>query len=121
MHSKGKPLLLLGALLVAALGVCAWACDPPGGIINSPGGGATVSGATSVEVGITKSETPVVGVDIYVDDSLLASVAKGTDNVYSYDWDTTKVKNGPHKLYAKIRATGRKDGVTPTVSVTVKN
>ena len=112
--------VLLVVLCTGALGV--WACDPPIIIIHSPGDGGTMSGTTTIEMSVA-SETTVAGVDIYVDDWLLATltITDSIADVYRYDWDTATVEDGTHNLYARARALKRKDGLTPTVTVTVKN
>jgi hypothetical protein len=118
MRAKTFLLALVCVVLAAIVWVAiVWACDPPGGGINSPPGGATVAGTTSVQVSVT-SETEVKGVDLYVDGNLLDSVSK---EPYTYSWDTTKKANGEHELSAKVRATDRPDGSMTPIKVTVKN
>ena len=107
---------LLVVMCVVA-GAIAWACDPPGGGINGPPDGGTVSGMAQIQLTVT-SETEVKGVDIYVDGNLLDSVAK---DPYSYSWDTTKTSNGDHEVSAKVRAKDRPDGQIKPVKVIVKN
>ena len=117
MSSRGKLVVILAALLTAAMAAMVWACLPPWIIIHRPGEGDTVSGTTSIELTVT-SETQVAGVDIYLDEALLTTIAA---EPYKYEWDTTKVANGPHKIYAKAHAVDRADGVSATITLTVKN
>jgi hypothetical protein len=117
MGERARAALIVAVLLCAAAVVAAWACDPPIVIINSPGDGGTVSGTIEIQLSVT-SETDVKGVDIYLDENLLDSL---TTEPYTYKWDTTKAENGAHKIYVKARATDRKDGVSKTITVTVKN
>jgi hypothetical protein len=95
----------------------AWACDPPIIIINSPGGGVELSGTITLDLAVT-SETEVQGVDIYLDGKLLKSL---TEEPYKYQWDTAQTANGSHELYVKARSLDREDGVSETISFTVKN
>jgi hypothetical protein len=113
---KMRVVAVVFALTLCAIAV-AWACHPPVVGVNGIGDGDTVSGAVALEITAT-SESTVVGVDVYVDDALLATL---TTSPYKHDLDTTKLTNGSHKLYAKARAYGRPDGVSPTISFTVKN
>jgi len=112
-----RNLLILAALFVSIAATLAWACDPPYVWMPAPGDGATVSGITTIEVKV-QSETEVQGVDIYLDEALLTTLAA---EPYKYEWDTAKVANGTHTLYAKARALERSDGVSATITVTVKN
>jgi hypothetical protein len=104
-------------VMCAVAGAVAWACDPPGGGINGPPDGGTVSGKTDIQLTVT-SETEVKGVDIYVDGNLLDSLDK---DPYTYSWDTTKASNGSHEISAKVRAVDRPDGAIKPVKVTVEN
>lgn len=103
--------------LTSAVAVAVWACDPPGVIINSPGDGGTVSGTTTIACTV-ESETEVQGVDIYLDDKLLATI---TEEPWEYEWDTTQKPNGSCELYVKARALDREDGVSETITITVSN
>ncbi|MEK7595611.1 MAG: Ig-like domain-containing protein [Patescibacteria group bacterium] len=70
---------------------------PPQVTITSPLEGATLSGVTSIKAN-AMDESGIAKVEFYV-----GSVLNSTDTTtpYSYDFDTAKVPNGPHKLRAK--------------------
>lgn len=128
MYKFGRAILILWILVCLGLLTAVWACDPPSGGINSPPDGATVLGTTTIELAAT-SETEVLGVDIYVDGQLLASLTPKipqTENGHyqgtcEYEWDTTGLPDGTHEMYAKVRAKGRADGITETITITVGN
>jgi len=110
-------ILVMAVLCWGAVAALSWACDPPWGGINGVTGGDTVSGTLKLEVTV-KSETEVKGVDLYVDDKLVASLA---ESPYTYELDTTTLAEGEHTIYAKVRALERADGKSDTISFTVKN
>ena len=116
MQTRVKTVVILVAVLSGVL-VAAWACDPPGVGINSPGDGGTVSGTTTIACTV-ESETEVQGVDIYLDGKLLATI---TEEPWEYEWDTTQKPNGSYKLHVKARALDREDGVSDTITVALKN
>ena len=108
-------------VVVAVLGVVlamAHACDPPIGGINGITENCAVSGTIPLEVEVKRIETTVRGVDLYVDGNLVESINQAP---YRQEVDTTKLKDGDHKLDAKVRALDRPDGVSPTISFKVSN
>ena len=117
-----RQLAWVGVLVVtASLGIwftAAYCCDPPSGGINGIIEDCTVSGTIPVEVEVKRVETTVRGVDLYVDGNLVESLNQAP---YRQEVDTTKLKDGDHKLYAKVRALDRPDGVSSTVSFRVSN
>jgi len=118
MQKRVRAVLVLTALLLAAAVVTTWACpDPPWVWIVTPPTNDTVSGTTLIQVGINE-EVDVTGVDLYLDDQLLTSLISAP---YSYQWDTTKVAEGSHKLRAVAHPKKGKDGKSRRVYVTVKN
>ena len=106
MKRTAKVVIVILALTLLAFLLPAWACHPPCGDFVAPIDASTVSGITTVKMNI-KSDTPVVGVDLYVDEHYIDSDTKAP---YSIDWDTTSVhkhtEGDTHKLSAKIRAKG---------------
>ena len=108
-------------VVVAVLGVVlaiAHACDPPIGGINGIRENCAVSASIPLEVEVKRVETTVRGVDLYVDGNLVESINQAP---YRQELDTTKFKDGDHKVYAKVRSLDRPDGVSPTISFTVSN
>jgi len=105
----------------ATLGIwlaSAYPCDPPTGGINGITPDCTVSGTIPLEVEVKRIETTVRGVDLYVDGNLVESINQAP---YREEVDTTRFKDGDHKLYAKMRALDRPDGVSATISFRVSN
>jgi len=108
-------------VVMATLGIwftAAYPCDPPSGGINGIIENCTVSGTIPVAVEVKGVETTVRGVDLYVDGNLVESLNQAP---YRQEVDTTKFKDGDHKVYAKVRSLDRPDGVSPTISFEVSN
>jgi len=106
---------------VAVLGVVlavAHACSPPIGGIHGITENCAVSGTIPLQVEVKKIETTVRGVDLYVDGNLVESMNQAP---YQQEVDTTKLRDGDHKVYAKVRALARPDGMSPTISFKVSN
>jgi len=110
-------LLVVVAVLGAVLAI-AHACDPPIGGIHGITENCSVSGTIPLQVEVKKVETTVRGVDLYVDGNLVESINQAP---YREEVDTTKLRDGDHKLYAKVRALDRPDGMSPTISFKVSN
>ena len=110
--------VLAVATVFGVLLVIADACDPPDGGINGITEACTVSGTIPLEVEVTRIETTVRGVDLYVDGNLVESIDQAP---YRQEVDTTEFKDGDHKVYAKVRSLDRPDGVSPTISFRVSN
>jgi len=110
--------LLAGAIAIGLVFAIAQACDPPIGGINGIIENCAVSGKIPVEVEVKGVETTVRGVDLYVDGNLVESLNQAP---YRQEVDTTKFKDGDHKVYAKVRSLDRPDGVSPTISFEVSN
>jgi hypothetical protein len=110
--------VLAVATVFAVLLAVADACDPPDAGINGIFENCSVSGTVPVEVEVKAVETTVRGVDLYVDGNLVESINKAP---YQEEVDTTRFKDGDHKVYAKVRSLDRPDGVSSTISFTVSN
>ncbi len=110
--------VLAAAVALGLVFAIAHACDPPIGGIHGIPQNAAVSGKITVEVEVKRVETTIRGVDLYADGNLVESMNQAP---YRQDVDTTKFKDGDHKVYAKVRALDRPDGMSPTISFTVSN
>lgn len=110
--------LLAVAIVLGLVFAIAQACDPPYGGIHGIIENCSVSGTIPVEVEVKAVETTVRGVDLYVDGNLVESINKAP---YREEVDTTRLKDGDHKVYAKVRSLDRPDGVSSTISFTVSN
>ncbi len=83
------------AILIGASSV-AYACHPPIWIL-SPGEGEQLSGGVEIQAGVDE-KAELESVEFLVNGKSIAVV---TTQLLSTQWDTTKVKNGEHKLQAK--------------------
>ena len=110
--------LLAVAIALGLVFAIAQACDPPISGINGIFENCSVSGNIPVEVEVKGIETTVRGVDLYVDGNLVESMNQAP---YQEEVDTTRFKDGDHKVYAKVRSLDRPDGVSSTISFTVSN
>jgi outer membrane protein assembly factor BamB len=90
--------------------------EPPVISIKNPVNNQMVSGNVKIS-GISDDDVEVVSVQVKIDDGGWFN----TSSLYSWthDWDTTKVENGPHTLYARAFD---KDGFMQTnITVIVNN
>ena len=86
--------------------------------IDTPAGGATVSG-DSLTIGVTATDdVGVASVEFRVDGALI-----GTDTSFPYfvQWDTTAASNGTHTLSAEATDLSGNKATSATVTVTVSN
>ncbi|HWT55841.1 MAG TPA: Ig-like domain-containing protein [Candidatus Microsaccharimonas sp.] len=90
---------------------------PPAAVVSNPANGATVSGATSVNV-TASDNTGVARVELYRGTTLIASTPTAP---YSFYWDTTTVANGTYSLTAKAYDAAGNVGTSAAISVTVNN
>ena len=83
--------------------------------IQSPANGATLAGTTRVTAAASPGRGRVTKMEIYIDDSLVAS---GTSPTLSYSWDTSGASSGSHTVVSKAYD-GANLTSTSGVSVTV--
>lgn len=107
------------ARTVAAAAAFAGSPDstPPAATITAPAADATVAGTISVEVTAT-DDTAVAQVRLAVDGAQLAG---DTTAPYSFFWDTRQVANGTHVLVAEASDAAGNVGVSPPVTLTVRD
>ena len=90
----------------------------PTASVTSPTGGSVVSGTISIAanasdaVGVTAAKWYVDGVEV---------VSDYDGAPWIKQWDTTKVVDGSHKIYAKARDAAGNWGSSPSVTFTVRN
>jgi hypothetical protein len=104
------------AVLIALGGCCGIAGAAPMVHVSEPGPAATVTGPTTLGAEATSD---AVSVKWYVDQ---IEVAADTDGApWRRPWDSARIGNGPHKVFAKaVDATGNWAS-SPSVSFTVDN
>src|SRR5207247_7311830 len=68
--------------------------------VTSPATGATVNGSVTITANATDIGSGVTSVAFYVDGALLSTDATSP---YSASWNTKKVINGTHTIYAVAR------------------
>lgn len=92
---------------------------PPTGYVSAPKSGSAVNGTVLIDIQ-AKDTVGIQNVQILIDGSpTFCSLEKNAP--YTCNWDTRKVKDGPHLLSAIIRNTGNHAITTATVSVMVQN
>jgi hypothetical protein len=125
-HSGHAPRLLIeAALAVLALVALAAPCSAaiadavaPTVSITEPAAGATVTGQITLGANAT-DDVGVVGVRWYVDGLQVVSDTGGL--AWSGAWDSARIANGGHRMFAKARDAAGNWGSSPSVSFTVDN
>ncbi len=87
---------------------------PPTVSINSPAGGATVSGTVAI-MASASANVGVNSVEFYVDSTLKSTC---TLSPYTYSWDTNGAAAGSHTLQAKAYDAANNVGTSASVTVT---
>jgi len=86
--------------------------------ITHPLNGTTISGTITIQGTASDSDGEVQTVQVKIDDNAWKT-ASGTTS-WSYGWDTTKVSNGAHSVYARSHD-GRNYSSIYSVGITVDN
>jgi len=90
---------------------------PPTVAITKPRDGETVSGM--VEVAVDAHDNKLLDyVFLFIDDALKQMKNFGP---FTYPWNTTRERNGAHKLTAKALDASKNQGLSPVVTVIVNN
>jgi phosphatidylinositol-3-phosphatase len=125
-RSGHAPRLLVAAACAAlALGALAGPCSAamadavaPMVTVTAPTAGATVTG--QIPLGADAADdVGAVGVRWYLDGLQIASDTGGAP--WSAAWDSARIANGVHKVFAKARDADGNWGSSPSVSFTVDN
>src|SRR5262249_40885664 len=85
--------------------------------LTAPANGASVSGTTTLSANASDN-VGVTRVDFYVDNALAGSVAASP---YNLSYDSTKLTNGSHSIYAKAFDAAGNSANSSTANVTVSN
>jgi hypothetical protein len=92
--------------------------QPPSVTMTSPTGGTTVSGLAMVTASAS-DDKGVAGVQFEVDGAALGTEV--TTTPYATSWDTTKLSNGSHTVFAIARDTAGHKTTSALVTLTVGN
>ena len=84
--------------------------------IASPSAWSEASGSVSIEAQASHS-SGIAQVEFYIDDSFEAT---DTSSPYTYDWDTTSLEEGPHKIRARAYNNSGKSS-DAEIEITVRN
>jgi hypothetical protein len=124
MRPVGKRLTVVAlvwlAVVVAPLAV--WACH--GGIwINGLiGGGEEVGGVVQISAQVDEAADSIVDAQLLVDGAVVLTSAKAdASGQYAFSLDTTKLKNGEHKLQVTSTLKDGKTVKSAELVITVAN
>lgn len=92
---------------------------PPVVALTAPANNATVSGKKATLSATASDGGGIAGVRFMLDGAVIT--IEDTTPPYTLDWNSTTATNGPHQLTAVARDAAGNIGVSPAISITVKN
>jgi Big-like domain-containing protein/calcineurin-like phosphoesterase family protein len=116
--ARAVALGVLAALLLVLSPLSAIAASSPTVNVREPKKGATLKNVFTLKAAVADT-APVLGVDYYVDGSLVGTGTVAPE--FRFAWDTKGVSNGQHAIYATAHDANGLVFSSPAVTFNVKN